>query len=300
MPTPSSRLQFQDYQFQVVLSAGPWKWTTRVDVSRSTPAFEIRDVFSPYGRLYDSIPIPGEVIEEMAASITKIQQSFAPSILLSPLNMLFTVDEGRGVSSPQLVQVTNDGLFGSLLGVSVSSSASFVASTPANLSGLASSESGQFQVAADSTNLTALGSPYAIVLTVQDPTASNNPQQIPVTVVVRPKAVINLLPTTMTYTVTKPLSGPFPPIPSQQFQLQNTGDPASVLNYQIQRLTNNSPWITSVSPAFGSVNGGGAQPVTVVVQPDDSMYQGTYVETLRVSGYSTNYYQDVTVTLTIT
>lgn len=297
---PTSRLQFQDYQFDVVLPVGPWKWTTRVDVSGALPTFSVRDVISPYGLLRDSIPIPGVVIQAMADSITKLQQSFAPSILLAPTSLSFVVDEGRGVSAAQLVTITNDGVFGSLLGVSITSSAAYLAATPANINGLASTEAGQFSVTADSTQLLAIASPYAGTLTVQDADATNNPQTIPVTITVRPKATIALAPIALAFTVAKPLVPPFPAIPTQTFTITNTGPSASVLQYQIQKLTNCSPWLVSFVPAFGSINGGLSQLVTVAVQPGDAMQPGTYTETLRVSGYSSNFFQDIIVTLTIT
>ena len=298
MPTPS-RLQFQDYQFQVTLPSGPWRWTTRVDVSGPLPVTQIRDVITPYGLLRDMIPIPGEVAQAMSDSITQVQQSYTPSILLSPTSLIFTLDEGRGVSSPMAVQVTNNGVLGSLLGVSVSSSAPYVFPVPANVNGLAANESGSFNVSADSTNLLSIGSPYAVVLTVQGTGATNTPQSIPVTVNVRPKATIATSVATMTFNVTSPLSGPFPPIPSQQLQLSNSGDPASVLGYQIQKLVG-APWLASFAPVFGSLNGGQVQPITVVVAPTTGMGVGVYTETLRITGYSTNMTKDVVVTLNIT
>ncbi len=296
--TPS-RIQFQDYQFQVVLPAGSWKWTTRLDVSKAAPAFEVRDVVSPYGLLRDSIPIPGDVILAMADSITQIQSSFTPKILLNITSFTFTVDEGRGVSDPQPITITNNGVFGSLLNASVATSAPYVIATPANVSGLASTETGTTQISADSTSLLASGSPYSATVTVQDPNATNTPQTVAVTVIVRPRATIALSPTALSFSVSKPLTGPFPPIPTQTFQLQNTGLSTSVLNYQIQKLTNNSPWLASFTPTFGTVNGGSFQLVTVAVAPDASMVPGIYTETLRVSGYSTNFYQDLAVTLVI-
>lgn len=299
MTAAASRLQFQDYQFEVVLAAGPWKWTTRLDVSGALPAFQIRDVVSPYGLLRDMIPIPGEVVQAMSNSIATIQQSFAPTILLAPTTLTFTVDEGRGVSPPQAVQITNDGVFGSLLGVSVTSSAGYVAATPANVNSLGFNETGSFEVAVDSTNLLAVGSPYAVLLTVQDTDATNNPQQVPVNVVVRPKAVITLTPTSLGFYVTKPVTGPFPPVPSQTFTIQNTGPAGSNLDFQVQKLLGNSPWLVSFSPPYGSIPGTGSQLITVVVQPPDAMVPGVYTETLRVSGYSQNFHQDVTVNLTI-
>jgi len=278
--------------------SGPWKWTTRVDVSQALPTTQIRDVITPYGLLRDTIPIPGEVVQAMADSITEVQQSYTPSILLNPLSLTFVLDEGRGVSTAQSVQITNNGLFGSLLGATITSSAPYVFSIPANVSGLAANESGSFDVSADSLNLLSLGSPYAALLTVQGPQATNSPQMIPVNIVVRPKAVIATSVPILNFNVAAPLSGPFPPIPSQQFMLNNSGDPTSVLEYQIRKLTG-VPWVVSVAPVYGSLNGGGGQPITVVVTPTTGMGPGTYSETLRITGYSSNMTLDVTVQLNI-
>jgi hypothetical protein len=269
-----------------------------VDVSQALPTTQIRDVITPYGLLRDTIPIPGEVVQAMADSITEVQQSYTPSILLNPLSLTFVLDEGRGVSTAQSVQITNNGLFGSLLGATITSSAPYVFSIPANVSGLAANESGSFDVSADSLNLLSLGSPYAALLTVQGPQATNSPQMIPVNIVVRPKAVIATSVPILNFNVAAPLSGPFPPIPSQQFMLNNSGDPTSVLEYQIRKLTG-VPWVVSVAPVYGSLNGGGGQPITVVVTPTTGMGPGTYSETLRITGYSSNMTLDVTVQLNI-
>lgn len=301
MPTPAtSFLQFQDYQFQVDLPAGRWKWTTRVDVSRSSPSYQIREILSPYGLLRDSIPLPGEVVQSMAASIVQIQSSFAPGILRSPVTLNFTVDEGRGFSPSQPVSVTNNGIFGSLLSVDVVPSAAYVTATPGSLGGLASNVMGQFQVSVDSTNLLATGSPYAQTITISDATAGNSPQTVTVNITVRPKATIAFTPSLgLSFSVTKPASGPFPVVPSQQFTLQNTGLVASSLSYQVQKLTNLSPWLTSFTPVFGTLAGGASVNIVVAVVPPESMLTGTYTETLRVSGYSSNYYVDVPITFTI-
>lgn len=293
------RLQFQDYQYQVITPAGPWKWVTRVDVAKAVPTFEVRGIVSPYGLLRDSIPIPGEVITEMAESITELTQQFAPGILLSPATLSFTIDEGRGWSVPQEVLITNDGVFGSLLSVSVTSSAPFVAPTPANVSGLAFNESGKFEVAANSTNLLASGSPFAADLTVQGANAVNSPQVIPVTVVVRPKATISTDVPQLNFSVIAPISGAFPPIPSQTFQLSNSGLVGSVLEYQIQKVTGVN-WLVSVNPVVGLLQGGLAQTTTVVVAPPTGTLPGTYTEMLRISGYSSNLQLDVEITLTVT
>lgn len=299
-PATVSRLQFQDYQFSVVLPAGTWKWTTRVDVSQALPQYQVRDVLSPFGTLRDMIPIPGDVITAMAASITQLQSNFAPSILLSPTSLVFTLTEGEGVSAPQAIQLTNSGVFGSLLGVAITTSAPWLKVIPANVDGLASNESGVFQVTADSLTLLHSNTPYAGTVTVTDADATNSPQTIPVTVNVLPKATIDASPLSLSFGVLAPLEGdPYPPIPSQQFNLTNSGPAGSQLTYLIRKLIGNSPWLTSFTPFMGQLASSQTQPITVAVVPPVSMIPGSYTETLRISGFSTNMVQDVTITLLI-
>jgi len=292
-------LRFQDYQFQIILVSGVWKWTTRVDVSQAVVSTQIRDIITPYGLLRDTIPIPGDVVQAMADSIEEVRQAYTPNILLSLTDLNFIIDEGRGVSIAQSVQVINNGVLGSLLAVTITSSVPYVFPLPANIGGLVAHASGRFDVSADSTNLLAVGSPYSASLTVQDANAPNSPQVIPVTVVVRPKAVILVAPTSLTFNVIAPLTGDFPPVPSQQILLTNTGLPTSVLDFQVRKLIG-VPWLISFTPVYGSINGGVSQPITVVVAPSSNMGPGTYTETLRFTGYSSNLCVDVPVTLNIT
>lgn len=290
----------QDFRFEYHVPAGTWRWTTRVDTSLANPSYQIRDIVSPYGLLRDSIPIPGDVVQRMAETITEVQEAFAPAILLGPTSSLtFTYDEGRGFSPGQAATVTNNGPYGSLLGVNLVSSDPFVRVTPTSVGGLASNETGQFEVSVDTSNLLASGGPYLTTVTVQDPRAINNPQVLSVTVSVRPKAVISASPTTLQFVATHPLAGPFSPIPFQQFTIQNLGPSGSVLDYQINRVTNCSPWLVSFSPASGQLAASAMQPIQVVVQPPEGTLAGTYQETLRISGYSSNAYQDVVIQLTV-
>ncbi len=300
-PIFSSRLQHQDYQFQVALPAGIWRWTTRVDVSLAMPQFEVRDVKSPYGTLRDMIPIPGPVITAMANSIVTCQQAFAPAIMISPNTLTFTVNQGQGVSMPQPVTITNNGVFGSLLSAAITSTAPWLQATPANITGLAFNEAGSFNVTADSSSLLATDSPYTETLTIQDSAATNSPQTIAVTVNVLPPATISVSPVSLVFTASAPLfPNPYPPIPSQQFVLSNIGPAGSQLAYLIQKLIGNSPWLVSFTPFMGNLASTQTQAVTVAVAPPPNYLPGTYQETLRVSGFSTNMIQDVQVQLVIT
>lgn len=297
----AAAIRFQDYQYQYQIAIGTWRWTTRMDVSGSVPAFYIRDIISPYGILRDSIPVPGDVIEAMSSSITEIQANFPPSILIGPPSSLtFDVDEGRGFSAGQTVVLTNNGVFGSLLGATLSSSSSYLSVSPANIGNLASNESGAFEVSVNSTTLLALNSPYNETIAVQSPNASNTPQVLSVEINVRPKASISLSSLALSFSVSAPLTGPFPPVPSQQFAVENAGPIGSVLDYQIQRVTGLSDnWLASFAPVTGVLTSGTSQIITVSVAPVEGLARGTYQETLRVSGYSDNSYVEILIQLVI-
>jgi hypothetical protein len=270
-----------------------------MDTTGMNPTFQIRDIQSPYGVLRDSIPLPGDVVTQMAASITALMSSFAPHILLTPGTVTITLDEGRGFGIAQAVTLTNNGSYGSVLGVSITSSAAYVTATPTSVGGLAAGLVGRFSVNADSTALLAVNSPYSATLTIQDPNATNNPQTVGVTVVVRPKATIGVSPEELSFIVSGPVGGPWPIIPSQTFDVVNTGLGASVLDFQIQKLIGNSEWLTGYFPTNGTLSGGAGTVITVTTAPTNTMMPGTYEEVLRVSGYSSNSYVDLPVILTI-
>jgi hypothetical protein len=299
LPTPlAANLQTQDFEYKYQVLQGYWRWKTRMDVSQSTPQFTVRDIVSPFGLLRDNVPIPGPVVEAMAQSISELQQAFAPLILAAPATLTFTVDQGRGFSDPQTVTITNNGVYGSLLSPTLTSSAQFVTINPAILGGLSFNEAATAQVSVDSTNLLATSSPYAATVVVQDANATNSPQTISIAVVVRPLAHIQVSTTTLTFYVSKPLTGPFPPIPSQMLTLTNSGPSGSLLEWQGVPLYGAS-WLAAYNPVSDSLAGGASENVTIIVQPDECMTPGTYTETLRISGYSDNFEQDVQIQLII-
>lgn len=270
-----------------------------MDVTGSVPVFSVTGIVSPMGILRDSIPIPGEVVEAMGDSIEEVRTQFPPTILIGPPSTLtFEVTEGQGFSLPQEVVLTNNGVFGSLLGVTLSTSAGYISVSPAEIGNLASNESGAFDVSVDSTELLAVDSPLSGTITVQDSAATNTPQVLPITIEVLPKATIDVSPTTLYFTVVKPLTGSFPVIPSQTFTIENTGAAGSVLTWQLQKV-GCSPWLASFAPVSGTLDSGETELITVVAAPPTSTGTGTYTETLRVTGYSTNETFDVTLQLTV-
>lgn len=297
MPLVSS-ITSHDTQFSVQVPQGTWRWTTRMITSGTSPSFQIVDIVSPYGLLRDSIPLPGDVVAKMADSIVQLSQAYAPRILASPTSITFTLDEGRGFGTPQNVSLSNNGAYGSLLAASVSSNAQYLVASPSTIS-VAAGSTGSFSVNADSTSLQAANSPYAAQLTLQDPSATNSPQTINVTIVVRSKPTILLSTDEMAFFVSGPIGGPWPAIPPQTFQILNNGLGDSVLEFQVQKLQGPSPWLSNFGPVSGTLVGGAGLNVTVNVAPPSALLPGSYTEYLRVSGYSTNGYQDILVTLTV-
>ncbi len=131
--------------------------------------------------------------------------------------------------------------------------------------------------------------------------APNSPQTFNVTIVVRPKATIDAAPTTLNFTATRPLSGPFAAIPAQTLTVENTGPAGSLLDFQVQKLTNlSNSWLSGFSTVTGSLDSGDTQAISVLVAPIEGLATGTYQETLRISGYSTNEFVDVLIQLVIT
>lgn len=296
----AANLQSHEYSFTLQVAQGVWRWTTRMDISGASPSFVILNIVSPFGILRDTVPILGEVITAMADSISELAAQFRPVILVGPpASLTFDVDTGRGFSEQQDALVTNSGVYGSLLDATLTPSASYVAVAPSTVGNLGFQESGTFQVSVDSTSL--LPGIYNATILIQDDTATNTPQSLPITINVRPKAIIDVTPLVLTFNVVKPLSGAFPLIPNQVFTIENIGPLGSVLEFLVQRLTCLSDnWLVAFTPTSGTLLSGETQDVTVQIVPADTMATGTYQETLRVSGYSDNSYVDILVQLNIT
>jgi len=265
------------------------------------PGYSVLGIVTPWGLYREDAPIPGEVIQDMSDSIATVQQAFPPVITIGPpVSLTFDVDEGRGFSDPQMVTLSNGGVWGSLLGVTLSPSDSWITADPPVIGGMAPGSPGTVAIAVDSTALQSDLGPYYGSVTATDPKATNNPQALPVTVNVRPKAEIATDVTTLTFNVTRPITGSFPAVPTQEFQLRNDGPLGSLLSYQIQKLTGLSDWLAAFSPPLGDIPGGSGLQVTVLVQPPSNMATGIYEETLRITGYSENLQVDVLVRLVVT
>lgn len=302
MSISAANISSQTVGFTSLANGRLWRWGTKMDVSGATPTFQIVDIITPLGVLRDTVAIPGEIIKAMADSVTSLLANFRPTILVGPpTSLIFSVDEGRGFSVAQSVSLTNSGVYGSLLAGTMSTSAPWLHVNPTVVGSLASNQTGAFEVSVDSTDLLSSSSPYSGTVSIQDTTATNSPRTLPITINVRPKAVVFATPATVTFDVPRPISGPFAPVASEPFTVQNTGPSNSVLDFQIVRLTGLSQnWLASFSPVSGTLNSGQTQVVNVYVAPAEGLLPGTYTETLRISGYSSNDHVDVLIKMVIT
>ncbi len=295
-----AQIQTQAYSFKQDTALGRWSWTTVMDVSGVSPAFKVTDIRTPFGLYRDTTPIPGEIVEAMGASILQIRTQFQPAILVGPpTTITFEITEGLGYSEAQEASVTNNGAYGSLLAAALATSASYVSVNPTIVGALAVNSVGTFEVVVDSTALTADDSPYTETVTVQDASAVNSPQTLTVVINVLPKATIEASPTSLTFNAVRPLSGPFDPIATQTFAVTNDGPAGSVLEWQIQR-DGNSPWLASYTPVSGTLESGESATITLTVVPATNTLVGQYTAALRISGYSTNDYVSVGLTLNVT
>jgi hypothetical protein len=233
----------------------------------------------------------------MSASVTEVLNAYPPRIALAPATLTFVVDEGRGFSWAQQIQLSNNGVLGSLLDAVVSTTDPYVTIAPASLKGLAAGVAGHFLVSVDSTHLNVVSSPYTATVYVGSATASNSPQVVDVSVEVRPKAVIALVPE-VRFSAILPFDGVFDLIPPQVFSAANAGPATSVLEYQIRKLFGLSSWLTDVEPIYGVLAGGQSDWVRVKASAQ-GLAPGVYREILRISGYSLNMFTDVPVTLTV-
>lgn len=294
----ASSLQVQTYRFNKQLPSGLWSWSVVMDLSGPSTVFRVEDVLTPFGPLRDSVPLPGDVVTEMSDTIETLLTNFPATISVSPTGTLtLTVDEGRGFSAPVLVNVTNTGVFGSILDATLTTSSTYLHVFPEKQGSLASQEVGTSQLSVDSSSLLAVNSPYTGSIAVTA-AATNSPQTMPISIVVRPLALIAVNPQTLTFHVLRNVDGSFSQVPAQALVVTNAGPAGSVLSWQIQPVAS-SPWLVGIAPTSGTLTAGGSESILVSVLPTPNLLQGSYTETVRISGYSSNQYLDIQIVLVV-
>lgn len=256
---------------------------------------------TPYGSIYTAaIPIPGDVVTQMAASLLKVQQQLAPLIqLVAPVPAVFNIiiTEGDPSSLVGTVTVQNNGAFGSFMSVVATPDSPFISCTPPTASAIAFGQTTQFTIQLNPAVLTG-GQNYQAHVNFQD--NRNSPVTIPVTVNVRvlPRPEIETTPDAITLTFAL-LTGT--PSGGQSISVTNSGPSDSILNFSVSKVQNNSSWL-SFSPVSGGplASGESSSFVASVVSSAVPYQSGTFSEVLRVSSpNASNSFVDIPVTLIV-
>jgi hypothetical protein len=291
------------FRFKTKSVGGYWSWEVDSQNQQGVGQFyTVQDIQTPYGPLTNvMIPIPGNVIAEMASSLAQFQQQLSPLLtLVQPAQTTFTVTitEGDPDVSVGTVKVQNSGAFGSFMSAFATPSVPWLKTSPSSVDGLGKNEQASFGIVLSPQILLSSGSPYSGVVLLQD---NRNPQTtipIIVNVVVLPRPVIVASPTltTLTYVLCTNTPGP-----SQQLTVQNGGPIGSTLDFTIAKVNNASAWL-SFSPSGGTgIPSSGMFPVTLsIVQAGVPMVPGVYKEVLRISSpNAANGHVDVNVELSV-
>ncbi|HEY8098933.1 MAG TPA: hypothetical protein VIE65_22955, partial [Methylobacter sp.] len=256
---------------------------------------------TPYGPLTTvMIPIPGDVIQAMADSLSQVQQQLSPMLSLispSPASFTVTITEGDPDTKIGTITVQNAGAFGSIMSAYATPGVSWLKTQPSVANGLGKNDQANFDIIISSSILLNSASPYSGIVVVQD--NKNPPTIIPITVnvIVLPRPVVVVSPTTVTlsYTLCTSTVGP-----SQLVNVINGGPAGSTMNFVATKI-NGSAWL-SVFPASGSnIASGGTFPITLsVVRAGVPLLPGTYTDIVRVaSPNASNGYIDIPVQLVV-
>jgi len=281
---------------------GTWSWSVQADNTLGVgQLFQFVDIGTPYGPLFHvEIPIPGDVIEEMANSLSEVRSQLAPLMALvqptaSPFNIIIV--EGAANEAVGSVEVHNIGAFGSFMSIAATPDSAWLSADPSTTQGIGKNQAARINVSLLTATLLASESPYNGNVNLQDNRDPPTIIPVPVTVTVFPRPIIGVSSTQLSFThvlSTGISTG------AQAITVENTGPVQSSLEFAVV-VVNGSTWLT-VTPASGGPLDP-AQTAQVTVSLDSSKIPsapGTYTDSVRISsGTASNSPVDVSVTLTV-
>jgi hypothetical protein len=281
---------------------GTWSWTT---ITKNIPnfgqQFEVSDIKSPFGPISSvNLPIPGDVINAMAESITCLTQQVSSAITVTspiPTQFALTVTEGAPSEEVGTVVLTNSGAFGSFLTVNATPTVSWLSVTPTQTVGVTQNSSVSFSIVVDPSQLLASESPYNGKVNFASQDDPNTIIEATVTVTVIPQPVLGVTPTSIVFNQT--IGMPMPA--SSLITVSNDGTILSTMDYIVGKAINNSAWLSFTPASGGPLLGGESEAVTLSLNTTQiPALMGTYTETIRVSSpTASNEYVDVTVSLVV-
>jgi hypothetical protein len=275
------------FRFSKISVGGTWYWTVSAsNVQGASQQYYVCDIQTPFGRYTDGVdvPIPGDVVQEMAGSMTQLQQQLAPLLALvagQQTSFNITVTQGDAASLVGAVNIINAGAFGSFMTATATPTVPWLSASPVTIPGIGQNQTGQFSVILDPTILVAQQAPYVGTVNLQDNRATPTVIPLTVNVTVLPPPVISAQPAVIQLTwtlLTAANSG------SQQLTITNTGPTSSILNATVAKVQNNSPWLAFNPPTVSGLAGGQSTIVTLSLwSAGIPQVPGTYFEILQIS-----------------
>ncbi len=291
------------FEFSLESTGGLWRWMV---TSRNTPGigvyYEVSGVDTPWGPLYQTaIPIPADVITEMASTILQIQQQLAPLLVLdnpSSTSFVVIITEGDPNLSVASIPFFNGGAFGSSMTVTATPGAPWLRSEPGQRANLGKNEPSNFAITLLTGSLLSTNSPYLGVVNLQDNRIPSTliPIAFSITVLPRPSIVTSVSTAAFTwYQSTSTGTGPV------TVGVGNSGGPSSILYWSAAKLTGPSLWFGFTPASGGPLASGDSEPVQLSLSPANiPSLPGLYKEKLRFSSpNSLNGPLDVEVSLTV-
>jgi len=275
------------FRFRKISVGGAWYWSIDANnIQGANQQYYVRDIQTPFGRYTDGVdvPIPGDVVTEMASSLAQFQQQLAPLLAVvagqqTTLNV--TVTQGDPASAAGAINIVNAGAFGSFMTASATPTVPWLSASPTVIPGIGQNQQAQFTIILDPTTLVTAPTPYTGVMNLQDNRATPTIIPITVNVTVLPQPVISPSPLKVGFSwtlLTAANSG------SQQLIITNTGPVGSILGFNVAKVQNNSPWLQFSPPAASGIASGGTAIITLSLVPFGiPQIPGCYFETILIS-----------------
>lgn len=287
------------FTFGLMSVGGMWRWTvSATSLGGPGNAYQVHDIMTPYGPLrVVSVPLPADVVMEMARSIADVRSQIKPSmkVVSSQTSFSTSITEGDPGSNIGQIQIRNDGGFGSFLSVVATPDVQWLVVPTPEVQNIGRGETAMFGIDVATDNMLASQSPYVGHINVQD---SNDPSStetatVMVTVLPRPTISTNTKNINFTWSVMTPSAS------YQSIVVSNSGPGLSNLTFTASKVFGSS-WL-SVSPVGPvSLSTGDAANVSVSLVGSAIPLLGNYVEKVRILSHNaSNSPVDVTVSLNV-
>jgi hypothetical protein len=273
--TPTAAKSLENEFTPITISVKP----DRMTLGTQTGTFVIVDQDGAHDSLpYGTVTINGSLV--------------APTIQASPAGLTFTTNQGV-VAAGQTLTVKNTGT-GSLTFtpvVTTASGGSWLTISPSGSTAIAAGGSATFTVTAGSASLAA--ATYSGSIAISDPSATNNPVVVPVTLKVNAAGHVTVNRTSVSFTTDH---GTLPP--PESIIVGNDGGAAYTYSAQ---AASDGGWLSIAAGASGTVNPGVPTTLTVAVNAAAlGLAKGTYTGAITITAAgATNSPQTIPVTLTV-